>query len=39
LRRLPLSSGGTRRVALYLVLSRPDGAGPAARAARMAFQH
>jgi DNA-binding transcriptional LysR family regulator len=39
LRRLPLSSGGTRRVALYLVLSRPDAAGPAARAARMAFQH
>ena len=39
LRRLPLGSGATRHVALYLVLSRPEAAGPAARAARMAFQN
>ena len=38
LRRLALGSGATRRVALYLVLSRPDAAGPASRAARTAFQ-
>lgn len=39
LRRLPLDSGATRRVALYLVVPRPDAAGPATRAARIAFRH
>lgn len=38
LRRLPLALGGTRSVPLYLVLVRPEMAGPAARAAVECFQ-
>ena len=37
LRRLPLTSGGTRRVTLYSVVVRPELAGPATRAALDAF--
>jgi DNA-binding transcriptional LysR family regulator len=38
LKRLPLDTGATRQVSLYIVLARPDSAGPAARAALAAFQ-
>jgi DNA-binding transcriptional LysR family regulator len=38
LRRLPLTLGASRSVPLYLVLVRPDVAGPAARAAVECFQ-
>jgi DNA-binding transcriptional LysR family regulator len=38
LRRLPLALGGSRSVPLYLVLVRPEIAGPAARAAVECFQ-
>lgn len=38
LRPLPLALGATRRVPLYLVLVRPELAGPAARAAIECFQ-
>ena len=38
LRRLPLAQGGARSVPLYLVLVRPEIAGPAARAAVECFQ-
>lgn len=38
LRPLPLAAGATRRVSLYLVLVRPELAGPAARAAVECFQ-
>lgn len=38
LRRLALAAGATRKVSLYLVLVRPDLAGPAARAAVECFQ-
>ena len=38
LRRLPLALGGARSVPLYLVLVRPEVAGPAARAAVECFQ-
>src|SRR6185437_9065191 len=38
LRRLPLTLGGARSVPLYLVLVRPEIAGPAARAAVECFQ-
>ncbi len=38
LRRLPLAQGGSRTVALYLVLAHPTLSGPAARAALEAFQ-
>lgn len=38
LRRLPLALGGVRSVPLYLVLIRPEMAGPAARAAVECFQ-
>ena len=38
LRRLPLVVGATRKVSLYLVLIRPDLAGPAARAVVEYFQ-
>jgi DNA-binding transcriptional LysR family regulator len=38
LRRLPLALGGVRSVPLYLVLVRPETAGPAARAAVECFQ-
>lgn len=38
LRRLPLALGGARSVPLYLVLLRPEVAGPAARAAVECFQ-
>jgi DNA-binding transcriptional LysR family regulator len=38
LRRLPLALGGARSVPLYLVLVRPEIAGPAARAAVECFQ-
>lgn len=38
LRRLPLALGGSRSVPLYLVLVRPELAGPAARAAVECFQ-
>jgi len=37
LQRLPLSSGGSRRVTLYVVVVRPELMGPAARAAVEAF--
>lgn len=37
LKRLPLDTGATRNVSLYIVLARPDSAGPAARAALDAF--
>jgi DNA-binding transcriptional LysR family regulator len=37
LERLPLDTGASRDVSLYLVLARPDSAGPAARAALEAF--
>jgi DNA-binding transcriptional LysR family regulator len=38
LRALPLESGGTRKLALYLVLARPALAGPAAQAVIESFQ-
>lgn len=38
LRALPLMAGGSRNVTLYLVLVRPELAGPAARAAVECFQ-
>jgi DNA-binding transcriptional LysR family regulator len=38
LRALPLAAGGTRSIALHLVLVRPELAGPAARAAVECFQ-
>lgn len=38
LRRLPLETGGSRTVPLYLVVVRPDSAGPAARAAAGLFR-
>jgi DNA-binding transcriptional LysR family regulator len=38
LKRLPLSTGGTRYVSLYLVLARPDAMGPAIQAASAAFR-
>lgn len=38
LRRLPLTLGGSRSVPLFLVLVRPEVAGPAARAAVECFQ-
>lgn len=38
LRRLPLISGSSRKVALHIVVSRPDFLGPAARAAADAFR-
>jgi DNA-binding transcriptional LysR family regulator len=38
LERLPLDTGATRNVSLYIVLARPDSAGPAARAALDAFR-
>jgi len=38
LKHLPLTAGGCRRAPLYLVLVRPDLAGPAARAAIESFQ-
>ncbi|HME37886.1 MAG TPA: LysR family transcriptional regulator [Steroidobacteraceae bacterium] len=37
LKRLPLAAGGSRNVALYIVLARPDLLGPAGRAALDAF--
>jgi DNA-binding transcriptional LysR family regulator len=37
LKRLPLVAGATRPVPLFLVLVRPDAAGPAAQAARLSF--
>jgi DNA-binding transcriptional LysR family regulator len=37
LQRLPLASGGSRRVTLYVVVVRPELMGPAARAAVAAF--
>jgi DNA-binding transcriptional LysR family regulator len=38
LKALPLTSGATRKVPLYLVLVRPEIAGPAARAAIECFK-
>jgi DNA-binding transcriptional LysR family regulator len=38
LRRLPLTAGGSRSISLYLVLTRPELAGPAARSAVECFQ-
>jgi DNA-binding transcriptional LysR family regulator len=38
LRALPLTAGGTRKLALHLVLVRPELAGPAARSVMESFQ-
>jgi DNA-binding transcriptional LysR family regulator len=38
LKLLPLASGATRKVPLYLVLVRPEVAGPAAHAAVASFK-
>ncbi len=38
LRPIPLAAGGVRKLSLYLVLTRPDAAGPAAQAAAESFR-